>query len=289
MKAAPFEYVRPATVGEALELLADEESKPIAGGQSLVPMMAMRLVRPARLVDLGRLGDLHGLRLVDDFVEVGAGVRQRTAERSEVVRKEVPLAAAALPFVGHREIRNRGTIGGSLAHADPTAELLLVAATLAATLVVRGCSGERSVEADGFAAGPLQTVLEPGELLTRVRLPRAIGGDGFAFEEVARRHGDFALCGAAVAMRRRDGHIERARLGLMGVGPVPVVHELRDELEGPGGQDDPPVFARVAESVADRHEPSGDMHASAGYRRRLARVLAERCLERAWQDAGAAA
>jgi CO/xanthine dehydrogenase FAD-binding subunit len=283
MKAAPFEYERPADVGEALSLLADPEAKPLAGGQSLVPMMAMRLARPRLLVDLGRLEELQGLEANGRVLVVGAGVRQRRLETDAGASRAVPLLAAALPYVGHREIRNRGTVGGSVAHADPAAELLLAAVTLGATLVARGRDEERELAAEDFCTGPFQTALHPGELLAELRFPVAGPGDGFAFEEVARRHGDYALCGVAAHVRRRDdGRTELARVGVMGASPQPRVFDVAGELSTDHGGPGP---AAIAESLAERLEPSDDVHASAGYRRRLARVLAQRCIERALAEA----
>ncbi|MEY2532944.1 MAG: aerobic carbon-monoxide dehydrogenase medium subunit [bacterium] len=283
MKAAPFAYERPASFDEALELLSTPGAKALAGGQSLVPMMAMRLVRPSVLVDLSRVPGLDELRDEGSHVHVGAMTRQRALERWAPLAGRVPLAAAALPSVGHRETRNRGTVGGSLVHADPAAELSLVAATLEAELVVRGARGERTIPGAEFAVGPFQTQVAEDELLTAVRLPAARAGEGFAFEEIARRHGDFALCGVAVSLRRRGDAVARARVGLLGVGPAPQVHDVTDLLEGDGAAT---RWASAGDALAERIEPSGDMHASAGYRRRLARVLVTRNLQRAWDDAG---
>jgi carbon-monoxide dehydrogenase medium subunit len=271
MKAAPFRYERPRELDEALELLRDdEEAKPLAGGQSLVPMMVMRLARPRVLVDLSELPGLDGIEERDGELVTGAMVRQRALERRPGLARRLPLVAGALPYVGHREIRNRGTVGGSLAHADPAAELGLVAAALRATLEVRGADSSREIAADEFVRGPFQTALAGGELLAAVRWPLAAPGDGFAFDEVARRHGDFALCGVAAWVRPG----EFARIGLLGVGPAPVVHKLQvdDAFEG-------------AAEIVSRLEAASDMHASAGYRRRLARVLVERCLRRAHEEA----
>lgn len=273
MKAAPFRYARPRRLDEALELLQDEDAKPLAGGQSLVPMMAMRLARPSLLVDLGGLNELAGIDRRDGELVTGATLRQRSLQDRPQLAEELPLVAAALPHIGHREIRNRGTVGGSIAHADPAAELGLVAATLRATIVAQGPSGSREIPADEFVSGPFQTALAPGELLTMVRWPVAQPEDRFAFAEVARRHGDFALCGVAVHLHP-DGAQRAARVGLLGVGPVPVVHEL---------QLSPDQLAEATEEIASRLQPSSDMHATAGYRRRLARVLLERCLRRAWE------
>jgi 2-furoyl-CoA dehydrogenase FAD binding subunit len=272
MKAAPFRYERPASLNDAVELLgADERAKALAGGQSLVPMMAMRLARPTVLVDLGAIAGLDGVQRVNGSLVTGGMVRQRALEGRAGLARELPLVAAALPWVGHREIRNRGTIGGSVAHADPSAELSLVAAVLRATIVARGPHGRRELPADEFAHGPFQTALAADELLTEIRWPVATDADGFAFAEVARRHGDFALCGVAVWVRYGGP----ARVGLMGVAGAPVVHDVRARLDGGTG------VAGIADELAAGAEPSGDMHASAEYRRRLVRVLVARCLTEA--------
>jgi 2-furoyl-CoA dehydrogenase FAD binding subunit len=283
MKAPSFSYERPESVADALDLLAAPDIKPLAGGQSLVPMMAMRLARPQTLVDLNRLGELCNLDRTDQSLEVGAMCRQRELELRPGLQEEVPLLAGALPFVGHREIRNRGTIGGSIAHADPAAELCLVAATLDATLTLHSTTGKRSVSADGFCTGSFQTQLQSGELVGSVRFPLAVAGDGFSFAEIARRHGDFALCGVACHIRRRPAQIDLARVGLMGVAQAPVVYELTAEL----GEafDNALDFKRLGALVSDWIDPPSDMHASSGYRRRLARVLVARCVAAAWQDA----
>jgi len=235
-------------------------------------MMAMRLARPGVLVDLGAVSELAALERRDGELVTGAMVRQRALERRAGLAEEVPLLAAALPHIGHREIRNRGTVGGSLAHADPAAELGLVAATLRARIAVRGPDGVREIAGDELVTGPFQTALAPGELLTAVGWPLARAGDGFCFAEVARRHGDFALCGVAVHVRG-----EVARVGLLGVGPAPAVSELNGLL-------DP---AAAGEAIAAAVEPPSDMHAGSGYRRRLVRVLVARCLRSALEDAHA--
>jgi 2-furoyl-CoA dehydrogenase FAD binding subunit len=295
VKAAPFAYERPDSLDGALELLAVPGSKALAGGQSLVPMMAMRLVRPGTLVDLADVPGLAEIRDEGGHVHVGAMTRQRSLERWGPLGERVPLLAMALPWIGHRETRNRGTVGGSIVHADPAAELLLATATLGAELVVRGPDGERTVPGEELATGPFQTQVGTEELMTAVRFPAAGPGDGFAFDEIARRHGDFALCGVAVVLRRPDpdpdpdpdgSGVTRARVGLMGVGPTPQVHDATDLVAGSDGSGSGSRWAAAAEAIADRLEPSGDMHATAGYRRRLARVLVARCLERAFEDAG---
>ena len=267
MKAAPFRYERPRELTTALTLVRDPEAKALAGGQSLVPVMAMRLARPRLLVDLNRVDGLAAIGRGDGELVTGAMVRQRALERHPSLAAELPLVAAALPFVGHREVRNRGTVGGSVAHADPAAELGLVAATLKARIEARSLDGVREIDADTFVTGPFTTTLAPGELLTAIRWPLAQPGDGFAFEEVARRHGDFALCGVAVHVKPN----REARVGLLGVAPTPVVHDIQSTA-------DPDA---VAKELAERVDPPSDMHASAGYRRRLVRVLVERALRKA--------
>lgn len=283
MKAAPFQYIRAASVAEAVEALAGEPTaKVLAGGQSLVPMLAMRLARPRLLVDINRVGALTGLCQDDTGLRVGALVRQRDLELDPRATA-VPLVAAALPYIGHRELRNRGTVCGSIAHADPAAELPAVAATLNASLTVSGPAGEREVSARDFFVGPLQTTLRHDEVLTAVRFPVAGPGDGFAFEEVARRHGDFALCGAAVAVHRDGEAPASATVGLFGVGERPVTFEVAARL-----RDTAPTEAAlraIGEDIAAELTPSDDLHAGAGYRRRLAATLTARCLRRALTDA----
>jgi 2-furoyl-CoA dehydrogenase FAD binding subunit len=290
MKAAPFRYERPRELVTALTLVRDPDAKALAGGQSLVPVMAMRLARPRVLVDLARVEGLGEIKQRDGELVTGAMVRQRMLEQQAELARQVPLLAAALPHVGHREIRNRGTVGGSVAHADPAAELSLVAATLQARIEAHSLEGTRELAGDDFARGPFQTALAPGELLTAIRWPMARPGDGFAFAEVARRHGDFALCGVAVHVRRSEEQITLARVGLMGVGPAPVVHDLSRVLaataaERRTGDQITKGVETLARELAERVEPPSDMHASAGYRRRLVRVLVQRALLRALREA----
>jgi 2-furoyl-CoA dehydrogenase FAD binding subunit len=277
VKAAPFRYERPGELVTALTLTRDPDAKALAGGQSLVPVMAMRLARPRVLVDLARVAELRVLEERGHELLTGAMITQRALEQLPGLAEKLPLLAAALPHVGHREVRNRGTIGGSIAHADPAAELGLVAATLRARIEARSLEGSRELDADGFARGPFQTALGPGELLSAVRWPLAQPGDGFAFAEVARRHGDFALCGAAVHVRQRAGTVEFARVGLMGVAPTPVVYDVGNMLAA-GEHGAGSAVDEVARELAGRIEPGSDMHASAGYRRRLARTLTARGL-----------
>jgi 2-furoyl-CoA dehydrogenase FAD binding subunit len=278
MKAAPFAYCRPASVDEAVDVLAEGDAKVLAGGQSLVPVLAMRLGRPGTLVDITRLPGLDTLSVSGGELRIGAAVRQRRVERSAEVAA-VPLIGRAMPFVGHRELRSRGTVCGSLAHADPAAELPAVAACLGATVEVTGASGTREVTARDLVTGAMTTAVGPDELLTAVRFPVAGAGDGFGFAEIARRHGDFALAGVAVHVVRGGA----ATLAAFGVSDRPVVREV---TVGP----DPteaglrPVTDALAREVVDTQ---GDAHASRGYRARLLGVLAARELVRAHREAHA--
>jgi carbon-monoxide dehydrogenase medium subunit len=259
VKAAPFAYVRPATLAEAIAELAagDGDAKVLAGGQSLVPMLAMRLARPATLVDLGAVAELTVLRRDGDVLEVGAMVRQRDLEHAaEAVA--VPLLEMALPWVGHRELRSRGTVGGSIAHADPAAELPAVAACLDAELRVTGPDGERGISAREFVTGALSTVLGQAEVLTSVRFPVARPGDGHGFAEVARRHGDFALAGLAVRVRG-----DEAVLTAFGVSDRPVTRDVSDLLRAAD------LESAAAALAAETVDTAGDVHGSADYRRHL--------------------
>lgn len=283
MKAAPFAYCRPSSVAEALDVLAGGSSdggvKVLAGGQSLVPVLAMRLGRPGTLVDITRLPELDALTVVDGGLRVGAAVRQRRVERSAEVAA-VPLIGRAMPFVGHRELRSRGTVCGSLAHADPAAELPAVAACLGATVEVAGPSGTREVAARDLVTGAMTTALGPDELITAVRFPAARAGDGFGFAEIARRHGDFALAGVAVHARGW-GDSGDATLAAFGVSDRPVVREVSVGPE-PTEAGLRPVTDALAREIVDTE---GDAHASRGYRARLLGVLAARELVRAHREA----
>lgn len=283
MKPAPFEYVRPASLDEAIDLLDAGEggAKVLAGGQSLIPAMNFRLAQPALLVDLADLEELVGIRRRDDGgLWIGAMTRQRTVERSDLVREVAPLVAAAMPWVAHPQIRNRGTFGGSLAHADPAAELPAVIAALDATMVVRGPDGVRRVPAREFFLGLFTTALEPGELLVAVELPARAEGARHAFEELARRHGDFALAGVAVSLAMPgNGAVTEAAVALLGVDDVPVLSPAAGQLVG--RTPDAEAIAAVAEETAAALDPPGDIHATPEYRRHLAGVLVRRALERA--------
>ncbi|MPV35491.1 FAD binding domain-containing protein [Georgenia subflava] len=293
MKAAPFSYVRPTRLGDVVAELvrADEDGggKVIAGGQSLVPVLAMRLGRPATLVDITQVDELKQVGVVDGHLRVGAAVRQRRVERDH--RGAVPLLSQALPWIGHREIRSRGTVCGSLAHADPSAELPAVARCLGATLDVAGPQGRRQISAEEFFSGAMTTTLGPTEVVTSVRMPLPREGEGFGFAEIARRHGDFALAGVAVRVRSRGGAVEEAAVATFGVSDRPRRRDLREELQGAVDRagHDPDALARelgdaVAAMAEDVVTTGGDSHASPAYRRRLVRALGTRELARAYRS-----
>jgi len=283
VKPPPFDYVAPSSLDEALALRAEHaaDSLVLAGGQSAMPLLNLRMALPATVIDLGRVAELAGIREHDGGVAFGAMTRQREAERSPLVQSRLPLATQALAHVGHATIRNRGTIGGTIAHADPAAELPAVALLLDGELVARSTRGERTIAAGDFFLGVMTTALEPDELLVEVRLPGLSGRAGTAFLEVARRHGDFAIvaAGAAVALAG-DGAIADARLAFTGVGATPVRAREAEALlrgEQPGDE----VFAEAAERAARDLEPGSDAHATSAYRRRIAAVLARRALREA--------
>jgi 2-furoyl-CoA dehydrogenase FAD binding subunit len=275
MKAPPFAYVRPATLDDVLGELSGGDGKVLAGGQSLVPVLAMRLGRPATLVDINSVAELHGFEAVAGTLRVGAAVRQRTVERAAEARA-VPLIGMAMPFVGHRELRSRGTVVGSLAHADPAAELPAVAACLDATIEVAGPAGRRRVPAGEFFAGAMTTGAGPEEVVVAVEFPAARPGEGFGFAEIARRHGDFALAGVATMVRvGGDGGVETARLTGFGISDRPVTRDVT-QLIG-----EPDLREPMAELAAEIVDTAGDAHGSTGYRRRLFGVLAARELAKA--------
>ncbi len=284
MKPPPFRYEAARTVEEALACLAEHgmEAKPLAGGQSLVPLLNFRLARPAVLVDLNGVDELAYLRTDEDgALRIGAMARQADVERSAAVRAGWPLLTEALGHVAHPAIRNRGTVGGSVAHADPAAELPAVLLALEARFHLRGPGGRRRVEAGEFFLAPFATVLEPDELLTEIEVPPAPSGVGWAFEEVARRHGDYALAGAAaVVALDEEGRCRRVRLAFVNAGLVPVLAAgLAERLEGTAPR--PDALREAANAVAAALDPPEDVHATAPYRRHLAAVLAHRALARA--------
>src|SRR6266404_3582213 len=219
MKPAPFDYVRPHTVEEACAILsADEDARIIVGGQTLIPLLAMRLARPTRLVDILRLKELAGVRAEDGVVVIGATTRQADVERDPLVARKVPLLAKAMPFVGHKATRNRGTIGGSIANGDPAAEIPLVAVTLGAEIAVRGCDGENRLKAADFFVGPMITAVPPGACVTAVFIPETKGRVGTGFHEASARRSDFAVVSAAAQVILDDeGACASCMVGIGGI------------------------------------------------------------------------
>ena len=286
MKLPEFEYQVPATVAEAIGLLArhQDEASLLAGGQSLIPLLAMRLARPAVLIDINGLDDLSGVSVTDGRVTIGALTREYMAEESETVAETVPLLAAALPLIGHEAIRSRGTLGGSLAHADPAAELPAVARALDAEFVVRSESGQRVIPAAEWFEGYLTTSRRPEEILVEVRFPVAEPGTGVAFQEVARRHGDFAMVGLAASLTLADGTITDARLAFSGVADVPV-RAVEAESLLRGQQPSAELFAEAASRAAEQLDPPSDLHGSSDYRKKVAGALVRRGLQAAADNA----
>ncbi len=279
MKPAPFALITAGSVEEALAVLADEtgDVKPLAGGQSLVPLLNFRLARPEVLVDLNHLPELSYIRTVGDGITIGAMCRQRSVERSESVREVAPLLGEAVRYVAHPPIRNRGTVGGSLAHADPAAELCTVMLALNATVVVRREGGQREISVHDLFVAPLTTSLRSDELLVEIKVPVQPRG-GWAFEEVSRRRGDFAIVGVAVVMALDDeGMVGEARLAYASMGPTPMrAHQAEVALRGqePRGE----VFAEVARTAVSELEARDDLHATGKYRAHVAEALTYRAL-----------
>jgi carbon-monoxide dehydrogenase medium subunit len=282
VKPAKFDYFAPASVDEALALLTryGGEAKILAGGQSLVPLLNFRLSRPAALVDLNRIPALAYIRAEDGELRVGAMTRQRTIEFSPVIAERIPLLTEATRWVGHLPIRSRGTIGGSLAHADPSAEYPAVLTALGGSVVVRGPKGERVIAAAELFQSYLTTSLEADEILVEVRLPAPPAGTGYAFEELARRHGDFALVGIAAMIMRQGDRCVMARLATSGAGPVPLRLRAAEEILERDGLGDAAIEA-AARRASELVDPDSDIHASADYRRHLAGVLTQRAVKRA--------
>lgn len=291
MKPPPFEWYRVDSAGEALTLLAEhgDSAKPLAGGQSLIPALNFRLARPAVLVDLNHAADLTGIEPTQSGgVRMGAMTRQRAVERSDTIMTRAPLLAEAMPWVAHAQIRTRGTVGGSIAHADPAAELPAVFAALGARYLLQSRDGERWVNADSFTTGLFATELRTGELLTSIELPSPQPGTGHAFIEMARRHGDFALAGVATSLTLdASGRCSSLRLALFGVGDGPLVSAAAARtLVGARPDDD--VIRDASAAAGSELDPPSDIHATAEYRRHLARVLTGRALRRAVERAKAA-
>lgn len=289
MKPAPFEYHQARSLPESLALLADHagDAKPLAGGQSLIPAMNFRLAAPAVLVDLNGVGELAYIKELADGLRIGAMTRHVQVERSPVIASRAPLLAETMPFVAHVAIRTRGTIGGSLAHADPAAELPALMLVMDARFRIQNREGSREIAATDFFTGLFSTSLEPGELLTEVAIPTPKGhARGSAFLEFSRRRGDFALAGVAVTVAiDAQGTCADARIGLFGVGDRPLLaSRAAASLMGQGPNADA-VRAAAHTAATDEIDPSNDIHASSRYRRHLAEVLTRRALERAFHRA----
>ncbi|HTG31620.1 MAG TPA: xanthine dehydrogenase family protein subunit M [Thermoanaerobaculia bacterium] len=289
MKPAPFEYQAPASLEAALDALARHggDAKLLAGGQSLIPVMNFRLAEPALLIDINKLAELDFIRRDEEgHLRIGAMVRQRRLERDPLVAGMAPLLHEAVPFIAHPQIRNRGTFGGSLAHADPAAELPALAVALGARFRLRRAGGDRWVAAEEFFAGLFATALEPDEMLVEAAIPPSPARTGWAFLEVARRHGDYAQVGVAARVTLDDsGRCREARLVYLSVGDAPVI--AREAARLLAGQElSPEAIAAAAEKAAgDEMDPLGDIHATPEFKRHLARVLTRRVLQKAGERA----
>lgn len=288
MKAAPFDYLAPDTVDEAVVLLGGygEDARALAGGQSLIPMLAMRMVRPSILVDLAGAAGLDTITATDSGLAIGPMVRQQTAERSPIVQQRSPLLAQTLPLVGHAAIRSRGTIGGSLAHAAPAAELPAVAVALGTIFVARSAArGLRILSAAEFFTGWFSTALAADELLIEVRIPIPAAGTGVAFEEVSRRYGDTAIVGVAVTLRVHYEMIVDARIVVTGVSDIPVRFPKAEQvLQGMSPCDY--AFSEASDCMRAELKPPSDLQASSDYRRHVTALLVKRALRAAAAQVG---
>jgi CO/xanthine dehydrogenase FAD-binding subunit len=291
VKPGAFAYEAPGDLEGALALLSryGDEAKVLAGGQSLVPLLNLRLANPAYLVDINRIGELAFVRKQGGTLRIGALTRQAMLERSRVTRASWPIFRDALRFVAHPQIRNRGTVGGSLAHADPAAELPAVLAALDARVRLESAAGERTLGWRDFFVSFLTTALRPDELLTEIEVPALPAGAGTAFVEFARRHGDFGLCGvAAVVVLGDGGHVDRCAIALMAAAPVPVRAEAAEAALAGGSAEASVVDEVAALAVADV-EPPSDIHGSSGYRKRVLSALVREAVVSAAGRAGVTA
>lgn len=285
MKPAPFDYVRPGSLKDACEILAsDDDARVIAGGQTLVPMLAMRLARPSRLVDIARLEELRGIRPEQGALVIGAVTRQAEVERSALARRALPLLAKALPWVGHPPTRSRGTVGGSISHADPSAEIPLVAVTLGAEVEIANASGNTTMPADEFIIGPMLTAVMPGDCVRAVRFPVwSHARIGTGFYEVSARQSDFAFVAAAAQVALdEDGQCIEAVLGLGGVGDRAIRIDVAALV---GGEPSAAAASDIVRAALADIEIGSDLHVSESYRRRVAVTLAIRALDDAIAEA----
>jgi CO/xanthine dehydrogenase FAD-binding subunit len=289
LKPARFQYFAPDTVGEVFSLLDrfGDDAKILAGGQSLVPMMNFRLVRPGSLIDINRLPNLSYIEQIDATLRIGALTRHRALERSPLIREKHGLVLEAVRLIGHPAIRARGTAGGSFAHADPTAELPAVLAAMDGSVQAVSSRGQRTIPWQDFFVSYFTTSLEPAEMCTEISLPMPPPGAGWAFEEFTRRHGDFAIAGAAAVLAAGDqGRCTLARLALAGAGPTPIrANGVEEFLHGETLSDR--VLEEAGRRVAKEVDPDSDLHASREYRRHLLGVMATRALKRAFAGGSA--
>lgn len=288
MKPAPFEYVAPSSIGMALDELNQHGygAKILAGGQSLIPVMNFRLAQPEYLIDLNNLAELDYLKQEGDVLRMGAMTRQRTIERSELIAQQAPLLYEAMPYIAHPQIRNRGTVGGSIAHADPAGELPMLAVALEGRFQLQSVEGTRWVTAADFFTDLFETEMAENEILTEIEIPIAKAKTGYAFTEMARRHGDYALCGVAAWVTLDAAEVcQAAKLVYLNAGPIPMQATAAAALlvgETPSAE----VIAAAADKASqDEVEPDGDIHATAAYKRHLARVLTKKVLATAFERA----
>ncbi|WP_346620572.1 xanthine dehydrogenase family protein subunit M [Blastococcus montanus] len=282
MIPASFAYARPTTVDEALQAIADggEDVKVLAGGQSLIPVMRLRLAAPETVVDLGRVAELRGVREEDDAVVIGAMTTHSDVLADPLIRQHVPLVAEATATVADRQVRHRGTFGGALVHADPAGDLPAVALALNAEFVIVGSAGRRTVPVRDFFVDYLTTAVEEGELLVEVRIPKLTGQWGMHYEKFNRVAQAWSIVAVAAAVRREDGRIAEARIGLTNMGPVPLrARQVEQALAGAEATVE--AVAAAAEHAADGTEPSSDLNAQADYRQHLATVLTRRAVSTA--------
>ena len=289
MLPAPFEYDRPETLDEALGLLAQhgEDAKVLAGGQSLIPLMKLRFAAPARLIDVNRITGLDGIEERDGSLRIGAMVRHTTLAASDVIKDRYPTIAAAAPMISDPIVRNLGTIGGSLAHADPSGDLASVMIALGATVVARSTDGEREIAAVDLAEGPFQSSLAPTELLTEIRVPAPPPRSGGTYLKMERKVGDFATVAAAIFLTMENGSISKAGIGLTSVGLTNLRAEAAESsLAGAAPGDD--AFAEAGRLAAEASDPATDVRGSADYKRHVVDVYVRRGLAAAAEMAGAA-
>ncbi len=286
MKPAPFDYYAPETVEAAVELLEkleddDVDAKIMAGGQSLMPMLSLRMARPEALIDINKIESLKGIREDGEMIVIGAMTSKSDAEDSALIKEKQPLFQRASELIAHRQIRNRGTVGGSFAHADPATEYGAAAQCLGIEMVVVGPDGERTVPADEFFVTFLTTDLDTTEILTEVRVPKLVAGTGWAFQELCRRHGDLGICGAAVTMRVEGGKCVDVRIAVFGVNATAARMTSAEQLvEGQAPGDE--LFSQAGKAAAESvDEPIEDVHASGEFRRSLVETYVTRCLAEA--------